>query len=108
MYRLLSILLAVTCIAGGGPAVAQVIPLPTPQMIPAPNPIPVPLLAPQPPPVINGPLSQSPGGVIAPAPLGTYSYGDGLTQCLGDCDHGKKGRSVAIRRRHSARHVRHD
>jgi hypothetical protein len=65
MCRLLTILLAVTCIAGGGPAVAQVIPLPSPPMVPNLNPIPVPLPSPQQPPTINGPLSQQ---GLAPLP----------------------------------------
>ena len=81
MCRLLTILLAVTCIAGGGPAVAQVIPLPSPPMIPHLNPIPAPLPPPPQPPIINGPLSQSPPpGLIAPEPLNTFS--DRVTQCL--------------------------
>jgi hypothetical protein len=81
MCRLLTILLTVTSIASGGPAVAQVIPLPSPPMIPQLNPIPAPLPPPQQPPIINGPLSQSPPPeVYQPPQLNTFS--DRVTQCL--------------------------
>jgi hypothetical protein len=68
MCRLLSIFLAAACIAGGGPAVAQVTP-PIPEVQ---NPIPAPLPPPPTRPIIDGPLTQSPPlGVVVPPPLNT-------------------------------------
>jgi hypothetical protein len=78
MKRLSCILFVAALAIAAVPAMAQIVPLPPPELE---NRIPAPLPPPAKPPVINGPLSQTaPSRVIVPRPLDTHS--DRTTRCL--------------------------
>jgi hypothetical protein len=77
MRNLFAIALAVACAAFAASASAQVVP-PIPDLQAR---IPAPLPPPPMPPTINGPMGEGPSpGMIAPAPLTTFS--DRVGQCL--------------------------